>query len=294
MAAHGRGGGQLPQSRCGRCLTCFEPDIEALPWAEQLRLDDGLYRRQIAYLLDPFALLSGEARPGRITRLRRGRRARRDRRAAAHREGRTAHELQRARCRSARMSPCPHDRIVRIYSTSGTTGTPSYIPLTAADLDNWVTELGAQLCGLGGQRRARRSSRPTMPGRSSPAPRSPPSTGCGLCHIPVGTGNTERLMAAIRLLKPTAAVMTPSYALHLAEWAARARFRPRTVKRGAAAGRGRAGRRRAGDAGAARGGMGRQGHRGDGHRRHRGVAVGRMRSADAACISAAAASSMPS
>ena len=34
----------------------------------------------------------------------------------------------------------------------------------------------------------------------------------GICHIPVGTGNTERLMAAIRLLKPTAAVMTPSYA----------------------------------------------------------------------------------
>ena len=41
----------------------------------------------------------------------------------------------------------------------------------------------------------------------------------GMCHIPVGTGNTERLMAAIRLLKPTAVVMTPSYASHLAEWA---------------------------------------------------------------------------
>ena len=41
----------------------------------------------------------------------------------------------------------------------------------------------------------------------------------GLCHIPVGTGNNERLVAAIELLRPTAAVMTPSYALHLAEWA---------------------------------------------------------------------------
>ena len=27
------------------------------------------------------------------------------------------------------------DEIVRIYSTSGTTGTPSYIPLTATDLE---------------------------------------------------------------------------------------------------------------------------------------------------------------
>ena len=33
----------------------------------------------------------------------------------------------------------PAAEIVRIYSTSGTTGTPSYIPLTAGDLDNWVT-----------------------------------------------------------------------------------------------------------------------------------------------------------
>jgi phenylacetate-CoA ligase len=40
-----------------------------------------------------------------------------------------------------------------------------------------------------------------------------------MTHIPVGTGNTERLMAAIRLLKPAAVVMTPSYAAHLAEWA---------------------------------------------------------------------------
>ena len=31
------------------------------------------------------------------------------------------------------------DEIVRIYATSGTTGTPSYIPLTASDLDNWIT-----------------------------------------------------------------------------------------------------------------------------------------------------------
>ena len=29
--------------------------------------------------------------------------------------------------------------LVRIYSTSGTTGTPSYVPLTAGDLENWIT-----------------------------------------------------------------------------------------------------------------------------------------------------------
>src|SRR5271157_3907360 len=35
------------------------------------------------------------------------------------------------------LTAAPAD-IVRIYSTSGTTGTPSYIPLSAADLEVWV------------------------------------------------------------------------------------------------------------------------------------------------------------
>jgi phenylacetate-CoA ligase len=42
----------------------------------------------------------------------------------------------------------------------------------------------------------------------------------GLCHIPVGTGNTERLLRAIDQLRPEAAVLTPSYAAYLVEWAA--------------------------------------------------------------------------
>ena len=39
----------------------------------------------------------------------------------------------------------------------------------------------------------------------------------GLVHIPIGTGNTERLIRAIETLKPEAVVLTPSYAAHLAE-----------------------------------------------------------------------------
>ena len=68
------------------------------------------------------------------------------------------------------------DEIVRIYSTSGTTGTPSYIPLTAGDLDNWVTGSARSYARLGRRRRPAASSRPTTPGRSSPARRSPRST----------------------------------------------------------------------------------------------------------------------
>jgi phenylacetate-CoA ligase len=42
----------------------------------------------------------------------------------------------------------------------------------------------------------------------------------GLCHVPVGTGSTERLLQAIEQLRPEAVVLTPSYAAHLVEAAA--------------------------------------------------------------------------
>jgi phenylacetate-CoA ligase len=42
----------------------------------------------------------------------------------------------------------------------------------------------------------------------------------GLSHIPLGTGNTQRLVRAVELLGPEAVVLTPSYAGYLVDWAA--------------------------------------------------------------------------
>jgi phenylacetate-CoA ligase len=110
------------------------------------------------------------------------------------------------------------DEIVRIYSTSGTTGTPSYIPLTAGDLDNWVTGSARSYAASGieaGQRIVSTyNAGPFVAGAALAS-----FDRLGLCHIPVGTGNTERLMQAIELLRPEAVVLTPSYAAHLIEWA---------------------------------------------------------------------------
>jgi phenylacetate-CoA ligase len=41
----------------------------------------------------------------------------------------------------------------------------------------------------------------------------------GVCHIPVGTGSSERLLQAIESLRPDAVVLTPSYAAYLLELA---------------------------------------------------------------------------
>jgi phenylacetate-CoA ligase len=106
--------------------------------------------------------------------------------------------------------------IVRIYSTSGTTGTPSYIPLTAGDLDNWVTGSARSYAASGvvpGERIVSTyNAGPFVAGAALEA-----FDRIGLTHIPVGTGNTQRLVKAIELLRPEAVVMTPSYAAHLAE-----------------------------------------------------------------------------
>jgi phenylacetate-CoA ligase len=108
------------------------------------------------------------------------------------------------------------EEIVRIYSTSGTTGTPSYIPLTASDLENWVATSARSYAASGiraGQKIVSTyDAGPFVAGAALAA-----FERLGLCHIPVGTGHTERLLQAIRLLRPEAVVLTPSYAAHLAE-----------------------------------------------------------------------------
>ena len=166
--------------------------------------------------------------------------------------------------------------IARIYSTSGTTGTPSYIPLTASDLDNWITGSARSYAASGvaaGERLVcSYNAGPFVAGAALAA-----FDRIGLAQIPIGTGNTERLVKAVELLRPEAAALTPSYAAYLVEWAAEREHRPEQVERRAGDGRGRTRRRRARFPGSARGGLGRAGHRGDGDRRHRPLALGRVR-----------------
>jgi phenylacetate-CoA ligase len=109
--------------------------------------------------------------------------------------------------------------IVRVYSTSGTTGTPSYIPLTAGDLENWVTG-SARSYGASGVTAGQRivstyGAGPFVAGAALAA-----FERLGLCHIPVGTGDTERLLRAVVTLKPEAVALTPSYAAYAIEAAA--------------------------------------------------------------------------
>jgi len=197
-------------------MAMVEPEIEAAPWADQARSDASLYLKQIEYLFERSRFYRGKLERAGFA----------SHGAAGGLEAIAAlpltekDELRRSRSPDepigAHLTAAP-DEIVRIYSTSGTTGTPSYIPLTGADLEVWVRTSARSYAASGFTRGERIVSTynagPFVAGAALGA-----FDRLGLCHIPVGSGNTERLMAAVELLKPTVVAMTPSYALHLVEW----------------------------------------------------------------------------
>ena len=111
----------------------------------------------------------------------------------------------------------PEDKIVRIHSSSGTTGTPVIIPYTQQDVDDWalmfarcyemvgITNMdriqitpgyGLWTAGIGFQLGAER---------------------LGAMAIPMGPGNTEKQLRMMQDLKSTVLCATSSYALLLAE-----------------------------------------------------------------------------
>jgi phenylacetate-CoA ligase len=194
----------------------LDPEVEKRDPAEQFRLDDASFRQQTAYLLDRSPFYRDKlARTGFATA------------DAIGGLGAIAAlpftEKQELRACTTAENPIgahlavPRDQLVRIYSTSGTTGTPSYIPLTASDLDNWVTA-SARSYAASGIRAGETIVSTYNAGPFVAGAALGVFDRLGLCHVPVGTGNTERLMTAIALLKPEAAVMTPSYASYLIEW----------------------------------------------------------------------------
>jgi phenylacetate-CoA ligase len=198
-------------------MTMHAPEIEAAPWEEQAALDDATYRAQIAYLFAHSAFYrdkltaAGFADAGSVGGLA----------DIARLPFTEKDELRATRDEAHPIGThlaAPMEEVVRVYSTSGTTGTPSYIPLTAADLESWI-EISQRSYGASGVTAGERMVSTYNAGPFVAGVTLDTFARMGLCHIPVGAGNTERLMAAVQMLKPTVLGCTPSYALHLAEWA---------------------------------------------------------------------------
>ena len=111
----------------------------------------------------------------------------------------------------------PDEEVVRIHSSSGTTGKPVIIPYTAKDVEDWATMFARcyEIAGITKKDRIQ-----ITPGYGLWTAGIGFQAGCeklGAMAIPMGPGNTEKQLQMMIDLESTVICATSSYALLLAE-----------------------------------------------------------------------------
>ncbi len=111
----------------------------------------------------------------------------------------------------------PDEKVVRIHSSSGTTGKPVIIPYTAKDVEDWATMFARcyEIAGITSKDRIQ-----ITPGYGLWTAGIGFQAGCeklGAMAIPMGPGNTEKQLQMMIDLESTVICATSSYALLLAE-----------------------------------------------------------------------------
>ena len=111
----------------------------------------------------------------------------------------------------------PDGQVVRIHSSSGTTGKPVIIPYTAKDVEDWA-EMFSRCYEMAGITKEDRIQ--ITPGYGLWTAGIGFQAGCeklGAMAIPMGPGNTDKQLQMMVDLKATVITATSSYALLLAE-----------------------------------------------------------------------------
>ncbi len=115
------------------------------------------------------------------------------------------------------LATVPEEDIIRIHSSSGTTGAPVIIPYTQKDVDDWATMFARcyELAGISKKDRIQ-----ITPGYGLWTAGIGFQAGCeklGAMAVPMGPGNTEKQLQMMQDLGSTVICATSSYALLLAE-----------------------------------------------------------------------------
>ncbi|NJC85923.1 phenylacetate--CoA ligase family protein [Planosporangium mesophilum] len=195
-----------------------DPEVETRPEPAQRERDRHAYRVQLAYLFDHSSFYRRKLTEAGFP----------DATDAGDLDGiaalpfTTKDEIRRSQAEHPPYGDhlaAPADGIRRVYSTSGTTGEPCYIPVTAADLGTW-SRIGARSYTSAGVRAAQRIVLTYNAGPFVAGAVLDSLTAIGATVIPVGSGNTERVVRAFQRLGAETLACTPSYALYLTEWCA--------------------------------------------------------------------------
>jgi len=193
----------------------FRPEVECRAPQEQRRRDRTQYRKQLGYLFARSAFYQRKLNEAGF----------KDAAACGELEDIAAlpftekDEIRKSQAEHPALGDhlaAPRDDVVRIFSTSGTTGDPCYMPLTKNDLAMW-TEISSRSYFASGIRPGMTVASTYNAGPFVAGAALETLSSLGTCHVPVGTGNTERLIRALQLIAPQALVCTPSYAVYLSE-----------------------------------------------------------------------------
>ncbi len=194
----------------------YQPEIETRPTEEQYKIDRESYTRQIEYLFENSDFYRGKLGEA-------GFKSAKDVGGLddiASLPFTEKDELRRSQAEHPpfgnHLAANPED-LRRVFSTSGTTGVPCYIGLTENDLDMYATNVARGYTAAGFSK----SQRLVVGFNAGPFVAGAVYYGfdkMGCTVIPVGTGNTERLIKAVQRLGATGVSCTPSYGLYMIDW----------------------------------------------------------------------------
>ena len=111
----------------------------------------------------------------------------------------------------------PMRKIVRIHTTSGTTGKPTVVGYTRQDLDTWARLIARNMTMIGIGKDDVFQNMVNYGMFTGGLGFHYGAEMIGMTVIPSATGNTRRQIEMIRDFKVTAIHCTPSYAMHLSE-----------------------------------------------------------------------------
>lgn len=112
----------------------------------------------------------------------------------------------------------PLEDIIRLHSSSGTTGVPTFVGITAHDQEVWTQITGRSFFTQGMRKSDIVIHAVGLTFFVGGLPAKDALEYIGTTFVPIGTGNSERVVLTTKMLGANVLHATPSYALYLAEW----------------------------------------------------------------------------
>lgn len=112
----------------------------------------------------------------------------------------------------------PIEKVIRIHSSSGTTGRPTYVGITRRDKQVWTEIVARCLFAEGVRPGTKMIHAMGLSFFVGGLPIHDATEAIGATFIPIGTGASDRLIAVSKDIRPDIIHCTPSYSIYLAEY----------------------------------------------------------------------------